>query len=53
MIIEGSTYKTFSELREFYIMFPFEYSVSKEQLMMDNSFVLNHFGGELTVALNN
>jgi|GEM_PF-338427 len=51
MKIENHAYCAFSELKDFYSMFPFEYSVSKEQLMLDARFVLTNFGGELSVAL--
>lgn len=51
MHIENHAYCAFSELKEFYSMFPFEYSVSKEELMMDDRFIMTNFGGELSVTL--
>ncbi len=47
----GSGYCSFGELTEFNVMFPFEYTVSKEQFMADERFILTTFGGEMTVAL--
>ena len=47
----GSGYCSFGELTEFNVMFPFEYTVSKEQFMADERFTLTTFGGEMTVAL--
>lgn len=46
-----SGYCSFGELTEFNVMFPFEYTVSKEQFMADERFTLTTFGGEMTVAL--
>ncbi len=47
----NSSYCNFGELTDFNVMFPFEYTVSKEQLMADERFALTTFGGEMTVAL--
>ena len=47
----GSGYCSFGELTEFNVMFPFEYTVSKEQFMADERFTLTTFGGEMTAAL--
>lgn len=47
----NSSYCNFGELTDFNVMFPFEYTVSKEQLMADERFTLTTFGGEMTVAL--
>ena len=47
----NSSYCNFGELTDFNVMFPFEYTVSKEQLMSDERFTLTTFGGEMTVAL--
>ena len=49
----NSSYCNFGELTDFNVMFPFEYTVSKEQLMADDRFTLTTFGGEMTVTLNN
>lgn len=51
MHIDGNSYYSFSNIKAFPILFPFEYNVSKEQLMTDERFLINNFGGELTVAL--
>ena len=51
MRIDGNSYYSFSDIKAFSILFPFEYYVSKEQLMLDDRFVINNFGGELTIAL--
>jgi len=51
MRIDGNSYYSFFDIKAFSILFPFEYYVSKEQLMLDDRFVINNFGGELTIAL--
>lgn len=51
MRIDGNSYYTFTDLTEFDEMFPFEYKVSKEYILMDPHFVSAHFGGEMTIAL--
>ena len=48
---EDKGYCNLAELTDFNVMFPFEYTVSKEQLMADGRFTVTNFGGELTVAL--
>ena len=47
----NSGYCSFGELNEFNAMFPFDYTVSREQLVSDDRFILTNMGGELTVAL--
>ena len=47
----NSSYCNFGELTDFNVMFPFEYTVSKEQLMADERFTLTTFGGEMTLTL--
>ena len=51
MCIDDSGYYTFLDLNASALLFPFEYDVKKEAIMEDNRFVLNNFGGELTIAL--
>lgn len=51
MKVGGKSYYTFSDLTNMGILFPFEYHVNKEQLMLDGGFVMNTFGGEITVAI--
>lgn len=48
---EDKGYCSFGELTEFGVMFPFEYTVSKEQFLEDERFILTNFGGELTLGL--
>ena len=48
---EDKGYCSFGELTDFGVMFPFEYSVSKEQFLEDERFTVTNFGGELTVGL--
>ena len=48
---EDNGYCNFGELTDFGVMFPFEYSVSKEQFLEDDRFTVTNFGGELTVGL--
>lgn len=49
--VGGKSYYTFSEITNMGILFPFEYRVSKEQLMAEDTLVINTFGGEITVAI--
>jgi hypothetical protein len=51
MKVSGSSYYTLSDLSNMGFLFPFEYKVKKEQLMADEHFVINNFGGEQTVTL--
>lgn len=51
MKLMGSSYYTFLELTGFPFLFPFEYKVTKEQLMQDERFVLSTFDATLSVAL--
>lgn len=51
--VESKSYSTFPTLTEYPFMFPFDYRVSKEQLMMDDRFVLSTFDATLCVALRN
>ena len=53
MTVDGGSYYSLTELKGFNVLFPFKYSVSKEELMENENFVLTNFGGELTVALKN
>lgn len=51
MQIDGNSYYSFNELYEFDLLFPYEYTVSKEQILTDPHFTSMHFGGEMTIAL--
>lgn len=51
MMIDDSGYYTFIDLNSSSYLFPFVYNVKKESIMEDDRFVLNSFGGELTIAL--
>ena len=48
---EDKGYCNLAELTDFNVMFPFEYTAGREQLMADERFTVTNFGGELTVAL--
>lgn len=52
MKVDGNSYYSFTDLNTFYILYPFEYTVSKEELMSDSNYVVTNFGGELAIALN-
>ncbi len=52
MTVGNSGYYTFADLKDSVYLFPFEYKISKEDIMMDKRFSMNTFGGELTVSLN-
>ena len=51
MLIDKSAYYSLSELNTLDYLFPFEYQFKRETLMEDKRFVMNHFGGELSVAV--
>lgn len=51
MKIDDAGYYSFTELGTSVYMFPFEYTLKKEAIMMDERFVINNFGGELSIAL--
>lgn len=51
MRIDRNSYYSFNELYEFDLLFPYEYTVSKEQILTDPHFTSMHFGGEMTIVL--
>lgn len=51
MLVDGNSYYSFVGLKNFDILFPFEYQLSKEQLMSNNKFIMTNFDGELSIAL--
>lgn len=51
MNVDDSGYYSFQELNASTYLFPFEYRVTKETLLQDERFVMNNFGGELSIAL--
>lgn len=51
MALDGSSYYAFSALTEFPFLFPFDYRVTKEQLMQDERFALSTFNATLCAAL--
>lgn len=53
MNVDDSGYYSFQEINASTYLFPFEYRVTKETLLQDERFVMNNFGGELSIALNN
>lgn len=52
MRTDGSGYYPFVNLTNFDLLFPFEYTVTKQQLMESDKFTTGLFGGELSVSLN-
>lgn len=52
MKADGSGYYPFVGLTSFDLLFPFEYTVTKQQVMESDNFTTGLFGGELSVALN-
>ena len=52
MRIEDSGYYSFVGLSDFDLMFPFQYQVTKEQLIECPKFSMSNFGGELSISLN-
>ena len=51
MTVDGSSYYSFASLTEFPFLFPFNYKVTKEQLMQDERFTLSTIDATLCVAL--
>ena len=51
MLVDNSGYYSYVELKSSVYLFPFDYKVEKEYLLEDDRFVMNNFGGELSIAL--
>ena len=51
MCVDNSGYYPFMDIKSSTYFFPFEYQIEKETLLKDERFVLNNFGGELSIAL--
>ena len=51
MKLDGSSYYSYSEMNTLYILFPFEYQVSKEMLMEKDKYVMTGFVGEISFTL--
>ena len=51
MRLDGSSYYSYSEMNTLYILFPFEYQISKEMLMEKDKYVMTGFGGEISFTL--
>jgi hypothetical protein len=51
MKVDGNSYYTFTDIKSFDVLFPFEYQIGKEQLMLDQHFTITNFGGETTVSI--
>lgn len=51
MKLDGSSYYSYSEMNTLYILFPFEYQLSKEMLMEKDKYVMTGFGGEISFTL--
>ena len=51
MKLDGSSYYSYTELGNLYILFPFKYQVSKEMLMEKDKYVMTGFGGEVSFTL--
>lgn len=51
MIVEDKGNFTLQELREMSYMFPFQYHIDREMLMMNDAFTITNIGGEMMVGL--
>ena len=51
MLVNRSSYRTFLELQDVAELFPFACRVSKEELVADERFEVNNFGGEFSVGV--
>lgn len=49
--MDDSGYYTLTDINSLTCFFPFEYKMEKEMLFEDGRFVMNNFGGQLTVSL--
>jgi hypothetical protein len=52
MRVDGNSYYSYTDLKDFSVLFPFKYQVSKEQLMADKRYTMTNFDGKLSIALN-
>lgn len=52
MLVDDSGYYSFQEINASTYLFPFDYKIEKEALLQDERFVMNNFGGQLSIALN-
>lgn len=52
MLVEKKGYYSFSDLASSQYLFPFVYTIQKEDILMDSRFTFNTFGGELTIGIN-
>ena len=53
MLVENSGYYPYFNLKSSAYLFPFDYKVEKVYLLEDDRFIMNNFGGELSVSLKN
>lgn len=53
MLVDNSGYYPYFKLKSSAYLFPFDYKVEKEYLLEDDRFIMNNFGGELSVSLKN
>lgn len=51
MCVDNSGYYSFMDLKSSTYFFPFEYQIEKETLLEDDRFLMNNFGGVLSIAL--
>ena len=49
--VDGNSYYSLTDLNTFNVLYPFQYKVSKDELLSDRNFVITNFGGDLSVAL--
>lgn len=52
VLVEEKEFYRLQELREMSYMFPFNYHIEREMLMMDEIFTITNLGGEIMVSLN-
>lgn len=51
LFLSDQAYYSFLELNASTYLFPFDYRVTKETLLTDESLAMNDFGEELSIAL--
>ena len=52
MHIDGGGYYSLMDLKGHPCFFPFDYEVGREPLINDNRFMMNNFGGDLSISLS-
>lgn len=52
MIADGNSYYSFDNVNDFDVLYPFEYKLSREEMMSDKNLCITQFNNELVLAVN-